>query len=50
MNTFDDALKYLEHLCIFGIKAGLSRTLELVDKLGNPQNSYRTVHVAGTNG
>ncbi len=50
MNTFDDALKYLEHLCIFGIKAGLSRTLELVDKLGNPQNCYRTVHVAGTNG
>ncbi|MBR1804843.1 MAG: bifunctional folylpolyglutamate synthase/dihydrofolate synthase, partial [Selenomonadaceae bacterium] len=50
MNTFDDALKYLEHLCIFGIKAGLSRTLELVDRLGNPQNCYRTVHVAGTNG
>ena len=50
MNTFDDALKYLEHLCIFGIKAGLERTLALVDKLGNPQNCYRTVHVAGTNG
>ncbi|MBQ0146653.1 MAG: bifunctional folylpolyglutamate synthase/dihydrofolate synthase [Lachnospiraceae bacterium] len=31
-------------------KLGLERTRELLDKLGNPQNSLRFVHVAGTNG
>ena len=50
MKTYTDALEYLEYLCTFGIKEGLTRTLALVDKLGNPQKSYRTVHVAGTNG
>jgi len=28
----------------------LSFTQELLDKLGNPQNSYRSIHIAGTNG
>ena len=50
MKTFDNALKYLEHLCQFGIKEGLERTLKLAAALNNPQNCYRTVHVTGTNG
>lgn len=50
MKTYDDALKYLERLCTFGIKSGLERITELADKLGNPQNFYRTIHVTGTNG
>lgn len=50
MKSFDDALKYLEHLSQFGIKEGLDRTLKLAAALNNPQNRYRTVHVTGTNG
>ena len=46
----NDALNYLNYLCIFGIKEGLERITALADKLGNPQNFYRTVHVTGTNG
>lgn len=33
-----------------GIKPGLERTIALCSFAGNPQNKFRTVHVAGTNG
>ena len=33
-----------------GIKVGLSHTLELLEKCGNPHKNYRSIHVAGTNG
>jgi dihydrofolate synthase/folylpolyglutamate synthase len=33
-----------------GIKLGLERMQSAVDRFGNPQNSYASVHVAGTNG
>ena len=48
--TYNDALKYLDWLAVFGIKAGLDRINQLVEKLGYPQNFYETIHVAGTNG
>src|SRR6187549_3339180 len=31
-------------------KADLSNTIRLCDALGNPQQRFRTVHIAGTNG
>jgi dihydrofolate synthase/folylpolyglutamate synthase len=31
-------------------KADLSTTQELGKRLGNPELSYRTIHIAGTNG
>lgn len=31
-------------------KADLSNTTALMDALGNPQNSFKSIHVAGTNG
>lgn len=34
----------------FGIKPGLETTRALLKELGNPENSLRIVHVAGTNG
>ena len=34
----------------FGIKPGLERITELMRLLGNPQDSFRSVHIAGTNG
>ncbi len=48
--TYKDALKYLDWLAVFGIKEGLERINQLMEKLGEPQNFYDTVHVAGTNG
>lgn len=34
----------------FGIKPGLERISCLMNILGNPQDNFRTVHIAGTNG
>ena len=34
----------------FGIKLGLSNITKLLSYLGNPQNTYPIIHVAGTNG
>ena len=34
----------------FGIKLGLENMHKIMDSLGNPQNSYKVVHIAGTNG
>ena len=50
MKTYKDALSYLDWLCVFGVKEGLKRIKALAEALGNPQNAYRTIHVAGTNG
>ena len=40
----------LEGALKFGIKPGLERITTLMDLLGNPQNSFKSVHIAGTNG
>ena len=50
MKNFDAALDWLDYLCVFGVKEGLERIEQLAVALGEPQNFYRTVHVAGTNG
>ena len=34
----------------FGIRPGIDRVRLLLDRLGNPENSFRTIHVVGTNG
>ena len=34
----------------FGIKPGLERITARMALLGNPQDSFRSVHIAGTNG
>ena len=43
-------LNYLYSLNRLGIKVGLSHTLKLLEKCGNPHKNYRSIHVAGTNG
>ncbi|MFH1212527.1 MAG: folylpolyglutamate synthase/dihydrofolate synthase family protein [Candidatus Neomarinimicrobiota bacterium] len=43
-------LGYLYSLTDRGIKPGLERIQKLLAGLDNPQNSYKTIHVAGTNG
>lgn len=47
---YNDALKYLESLNVFGIKPGLERINLLMEKLNFPQKNYSTIHVTGTNG
>jgi dihydrofolate synthase/folylpolyglutamate synthase len=45
-----DSLDYLYALRFFGIKLGLETIAELLDRVGNPQQHLRIVHIAGTNG
>src|SRR2546425_5721620 len=49
---FDEALRYLLSLGheTLAIKLGLRNTELLLDALGNPQTSYPSVQIAGTNG
>lgn len=42
--------KMLQQFQRFGVHLGLERIEELLDRLGNPQDSVPTLHVAGTNG
>ena len=50
--TYPDSVQYLYALGneIKTVKLGLDNIRVLLDALGNPQDTYRVVHVAGTNG
>jgi dihydrofolate synthase/folylpolyglutamate synthase len=48
--TYEDAIKFLYGLQLFGAKLGLENTFRLADLCGNPQSQLRFIHVAGTNG
>jgi dihydrofolate synthase/folylpolyglutamate synthase len=48
--TYQESLDYLTSLGRFGIKLGLERTEALLHQLGDPQDLFQGVHVAGTNG
>ena len=47
---YSDAISFLLNLELFGLKLGLANITKFLDRLGNPQESYGTLHVAGTNG
>jgi dihydrofolate synthase/folylpolyglutamate synthase len=49
MNKFD-SLTYLSNLNIDVMRLGLEAITEILSRLRNPQNSYKTILVAGTNG
>ncbi len=48
--TYQEALDYLTSLGRLGVKLGLERTEALLHALGDPQDLFQGVHVAGTNG
>lgn len=48
--TGEEAVGFYHSLQRFGINPGLERIKALCRLLGDPQNSFRCVHVAGTNG
>ena len=43
-------LKELYSYSMFGIKLGLENIERMCEALGNPQDKYRVIHIAGTNG
>lgn len=45
-NLLDELYSYSMH----GIKLGLENIRVLCNELGNPQNDYKIIHIAGTNG
>lgn len=47
---YKGALEYINRTEWFGSRPGLERITELLEKLGNPQNGMKFVHIAGTNG
>ncbi|MCL7989158.1 bifunctional folylpolyglutamate synthase/dihydrofolate synthase [Sphingobacterium sp. lm-10] len=57
MNNYTEAIEYLyARLPMFtrdgasAINKGLDRTIQLCEYLGNPQQHFKAIHVAGTNG
>jgi len=48
--TYEEALAYLDSLEVLGIRPGLDRIRRLLDRLGDPQATYPSVLIAGTNG
>jgi dihydrofolate synthase/folylpolyglutamate synthase len=48
--SYKAALDFLFGIEKSGVKLGLETTLRLLDVIGNPQDSFRSVHIAGTNG
>ena len=50
MMTYEEALTYIHSVCWKGSVPGLSRTQELLAKMGNPEKTMKYVHITGTNG
>jgi dihydrofolate synthase/folylpolyglutamate synthase len=48
--TYDGCLKAMYGLRRFGIILGLETIKSILNALGNPQNNFYSIHVAGTNG
>lgn len=48
--NYDVMVKYLLDIPKFGVKAGLDNIKTLMDRLGNPEDKLKVIHVAGTNG
>lgn len=48
--TYENALEKIHSLLSFGSRPGLERVQTLLEKLGNPQDRLKFIHVAGTNG
>lgn len=47
---YESAIAYMHSTIQFGIRPGLERIRMLCKKLGNPQDSLKSIHIAGTNG
>jgi dihydrofolate synthase/folylpolyglutamate synthase len=48
--SYETSIDYLYGLQKHGIKVGLENTRRLLASVGNPETSFKTIHIAGTNG
>ena len=48
--SYQGTIEYLYGLQMYGMKFGLDNISKLLSAAGNPHDSFRAVHVAGTNG
>jgi dihydrofolate synthase/folylpolyglutamate synthase len=48
--TYTESLEYIHSTLKFGSKLGFERISRLLELMGNPQDSLKFIHVAGTNG
>ncbi|MEW5925504.1 MAG: folylpolyglutamate synthase/dihydrofolate synthase family protein [Candidatus Zixiibacteriota bacterium] len=47
---YSSAIDFILRRELFGIKLGLDNISKFLRKMGNPQDRFRSVHIAGTNG
>ncbi len=47
--TYENAVEKIHSLSTFGL-SGTDRMRILLDRLGNPQDRLKFIHIAGTNG
>ena len=47
---YKEALDYINGVSWLGSKPGLERVMELLERLGRPQDELKFIHIAGTNG
>ena len=50
MKEYEELIAWLEDVPRYGHKDGLNNMITLMNELGNPQQRFPAVHVAGTNG
>lgn len=48
--NYEQAIDYIRSVHNNGTKLALKRITRLMELIGNPQNNYKIIHVAGTNG
>lgn len=48
--NYDESLNLILNKMSLGIMPGLTRILNLLEKMGNPQDNIKIIHIAGTNG
>ena len=48
--NYNQAIQYLYSLTSLGWKLGINKVRSLLNELNNPQQGYKTIHIAGTNG
>lgn len=49
-DSYNESINYLYSLQKYGIKLGLEKISLILATLGSPQNNFKSVHIAGTNG
>ena len=48
--NYQESIAWLTETAAFGIQPGLQRIEALLEGLGHPENAFKSIHVAGTNG